>query len=97
MPLLSPLITNPPKLTYPPHDIPYLEEMYPVHASYTVDGITKDARSADLGTRGDGITLDWANPYGPLDPVPSDATELIFTIPRFGDWEGPWEFTVSLD
>jgi hypothetical protein len=88
---------HPPETGLSPHDIPYLEDMYPVHASYKVDGATKDAGSADLGTRGDGITLDWAQPYVPLDPVPSDATELIFTIPRFGDWEGPWVFKVPLE
>lgn len=49
------------------------------------------------GSAGDGITLNWAHPYVPLDPVPSDATELIFTIPRFGDWEGPWEFRIPLE
>ena len=88
---------QPPEADISPYDLPYLEDMYPVHASYTVDGITKDARSADFGIRGDGITLEWANPYGPLDPVPSDARELIFTIPRFGDWEGPWVFRVPLE
>jgi len=85
----------------PPHRIPYLNDLRPVHATYTVDGVTKDARSADLDIRGDGIILAWAHPFDPLDPVPGDAKELIFTIPRFGDWkepwEGPWEFRVPLE
>jgi hypothetical protein len=88
---------QPPEADISPYDLPYLEDMYPVQASYTVDGITKDAGSADFGIRGDGITLEWANPYVPLDPVPSDARELIFTIPRFGDWEGPWVFMIPLE
>jgi len=85
----------------PSHRIPYLSDLRPVHATYTVDGVTKDARSADLDIRGDGIILAWAHPFEPLDPVPSDAKELIFNIPRFGDWkepwEGPWEFKVPLE
>jgi len=31
-----------------------------------------------------------------LDPVPSDARELTFTITKFGDWQGPWEFHIPL-
>ena len=81
----------------PPDKLPYLGPMYPVHATYTFDGITKDAGWAGLGAQDDGIRLNWAHPYVPLDPIPSDARELIFAITRFGDWEGPWEFTVSLD
>lgn len=81
----------------PPHRIPYLSDLRPVHATYTFDGVTKDARSADLDIRGDGIILAWAHPFEPLDPVPADAKELTFTIPRFGDWEGPWEFKIPLE
>ena len=81
----------------PPHRLPYLSDMPEVHATYTVDGITKDALWADLGTRGDGITLAWANPFAPIDPVPSDAKDLTFIITQFGDWEGPWEFKIPLD
>ncbi len=80
-----------------PRRLPYLRDMRPVHATYTVDGISKYAAGADLGIRGDGITLTWAHPFEPLDPIPSDVRELIFIITRFGDWEGPWEFKVPLE
>ena len=81
----------------PPHRIPYLSDLRPVHATYTVDGISKYAAGADLGIRGDGITLIWAHPFEPLDPVQTDARELIFTIPRFDDCEGRWEFKIPLE
>ncbi len=81
----------------PPHRVPYLSDLRPVHATYTVDEFLKYAAGADLDIRGDGIILAWAHPFEPLDPVPGDAKELIFTIPRFGDWEGPWEFKVPLE
>ncbi len=31
-----------------------------------------------------------------LNPVPSEATTLTFTITRIGDLEGPWVFEISL-
>ena len=71
--------------------------MIPVHAEYSFDSVTKDAGYCGCGTRGDGITLKWSHPYEPLDPVPSDARELTFTITHFGDIEGPWEFKVPLE
>ena len=71
--------------------------MVPVRARYSFDGITKDAGLAGWGTRRDGVELKWGRPDQPLDPVPSDASELTFTITRFGDWEGPWEFKVPLE
>jgi len=66
-------------------------------AEYSFDGIAKDAGFAGYGTRGDGIKLIWGSPDRLLDPVPADAKELTFTITRFGDVEGPWEFRVPLE
>ncbi|MBI4303328.1 MAG: hypothetical protein HY665_03185 [Chloroflexi bacterium] len=81
---------------------------YPLHqglewivegaARYTVDGITKDAGiSYKTGSPENGVQLQW-NP-GNLDPIPSDAKKLTFTITRLrwlNNWEGPWEFTIPL-
>ena len=77
----------------PPDKLPYLGPMYPVHATYAFNGITKDAGLASLGTQGDGIRLSWDE----LDPIPGDAKELTFTITKFGEWEGCWEFRVPLE
>jgi hypothetical protein len=41
--------------------------------------------------------LRWGYDLARLDPVPSDARKLTFTITRLGDWEGPWEFHVPLE
>ncbi len=71
--------------------------MVPVHAQYTVDGVTKDAGYSGIGAHGDGIRLIWGYHEAWLDPVPSDAKELTFTITRFGDWQGPWEFFIPLE
>ncbi len=77
-------------LSYP------LKEMNPALAEYTVNGTTNYARYSTLTYQDDGIELTWgySEPY--LDPVPSDATELVFTIISFGEWQGPWEFIVPL-
>lgn len=72
-------------------------DMVPVRAQYNVDGITKDAGYSGIGIHENGIRLTWGHYVGHLDPVPSDAKELTFTITRFGDWEGPWEFKVPLE
>ena len=77
----------------PPHKLPYLGPMYPVRATYTVDGITKNAGWAGLGAQGDGIRLSWDE----IDPLPSGARELTFTITSFGDLSGPWEFFIPLE
>lgn len=68
-------------------------DMVPVHDKYTVDSVIKDAGWSGIGVHGDGIRLIWAHPAQPLDPVPSDAKELTFTITRFGDWE----FSIPLE
>jgi hypothetical protein len=71
--------------------------MTAVHARYFFDGITKDAGLSGWGARDDGIKLIWGAPDRPLDSIPSDAQELTFTITRFGDTEGPWEFKIPLE
>ena len=69
---------------------------YPAVAEYTINGITKYAGYAEGTLLGNGIRLTWGYPQSYLDPVPSDATEIVFTIISFGDWQGPWEFIISL-
>jgi len=71
---------------------PPLPKMIPILAQYTVDGSTKDASYAAERLSAQGTELIWDN----LDPVPSDAKELTFSITEFGDWQGPWEFHISL-
>jgi hypothetical protein len=67
----------------------------PACAQYIVDGAIKDAGTAGMRYCDDGIRLRWGHDTG-LDPVPSDAKELTFTITEFGDWQGPWEFRIPL-
>lgn len=71
--------------------------MVPVHAQYTVDGVTKDAGNAGVRFLANSVELAWGYHGAWLDPVPSDAKELIFTITRFGDLEGPWQFFIPLE
>ncbi len=66
-------------------------------AEYTVGGITKYAGTAGFNNKDNGIGLVWKVGPGQLDPVPSDAKELTFTITQLNDWQGPWEFTVPLE
>lgn len=68
-----------------------------VRAQYTVDGVIKDAGPAGMRYLTNGIRLSWGYDVARLDPVPSDAKELVFTITSFGDWEGPWEFSIPLE
>ncbi|MDD5501048.1 MAG: hypothetical protein PHH57_05105 [Candidatus Omnitrophica bacterium] len=65
-------------------------------AEYTVNGATKYAGTAGFKTQGDGIGLIWGGGPGKLDPVPSDAKEMTFTITQLNDWEGPWIFQIPL-
>ncbi|MEA3442031.1 MAG: hypothetical protein U9R04_00860 [Chloroflexota bacterium] len=69
-----------------------LAKLIPIHAQYTVDGSAKDAGYAAERLLDQGTELIWNN----LDPLPSDARELTFTITKFGDWQGPWEFNIPL-
>jgi hypothetical protein len=67
------------------------------YALYTVDGITKDAGVAGMRPLEDGLQLHWGYEPEYIDPIPSDAKELTFTITKLGDWEGPWEFKIPLE
>lgn len=82
-------------------DQPTVEDVPPkgrfwVYATYTVDGITRYAGSAQIMAQGPGneLRLMWT---GFLDPVSADASELVFTITEFENVEGPWEFHISLE
>jgi len=74
-----------------------LPPMVPVHAQYTVNGVTKDAGYSSCGAHDNGIRLIWGYHEACLDPIPSDARQLTFTITRFGDLSGPWEFSIPLE
>jgi len=67
-----------------------------VRAQYIVDGVIKDAGPAGMRYLPNGIGLIWGYDLARLDPVPSDVRELTFTITKFGDWQGPWEFEIPL-
>jgi len=66
------------------------------YALYTVDGIIKDAGVAGMRPLEDGLQLHWGYEPENIDPIPSDARELAFTITKLGDWEGHWVFQVPL-
>ncbi len=91
----------PPGYTAPPtgHGLPPMPPTMSVmaKAEYSVGGITKYVGTAGFNTKGDGIKLIWGGGPGKLDPVPSDAQELIFIITQLNDWEGLWEFRVPLE
>jgi len=91
----------PPGYTPPPTG-PALPPMPPLmdvtaSAEYSFDGMTRNAGFAGYRTEGDGIGLVWGGEPHRLDPVPSDAKELTFTITQLNDWQGPWEFKVPLE
>jgi len=66
-------------------------------AEYSIDGDSvKQAFSPTYRYLENGVLLSWGT-HDYLDPVPSNAKELIFRITRLGDWEGPWEFIIPLD
>ena len=89
--------TTPPGFDLPQgHTLPPPKWMIHAWAQYTVNGITRDAGFCGTGFQDDGMRLSWGIGPGWLDPVPSDARELIFTITKFGDWKGPWEFHIPL-
>lgn len=63
-------------------------------ARYIVDGAVKDAGYAEVQYLDDGIRLIWGRYQPYLDPLPSDARELVFII---GDeWQGTWQFSIPL-
>jgi len=66
-------------------------------AEYSFSGVTRNAGTAGFSTKDSGMRLVWGIGMHKLDPVPSDATELVFTITQLNDWQGPWEFKVPLE
>ncbi len=91
----------PPGYTAPPTG-PGLPEMPPPdsvtasRAEYTIGGITKNAGNAGFNTKDNGIKLVWTVGPGRLDPIPSDAKEIIFRVTQLNDRQGPWEFKIPL-
>jgi len=86
----------PPGYTAPPTGLgPSISVM--ARAEYSVGGITKSAGTAGFNTEDNGIRLVWKVGPGKLDPVPSDATEITFTITQINEWQGPWEFGIPLE
>jgi len=63
-------------------------------AEYSLDGgpVTK-AGPSGIGFLEDGMRHSWTH----LDPVPKGTREITFVITKLGDWEGPWEFKISLE
>lgn len=73
----------------------------PAVAEYTANGITGHAGYAEVTYTESGIQLTWVytQPYLQtyLESLPSsNVGELVFVITSFGDWQGPWEFSVPL-
>ena len=68
--------------------------IFPASAQYTVAGVVKDAGGTEIQYLDDGIRLTWGQYQPYLDPVPSDARELVFIIGS--DWPEPWEFSIPL-
>ena len=66
----------------------------PASAWYTVDGVTRDAGYAEVQYLDEGIRLIWGQYQPYLDPLPSDARDLVFVIGN--DWPMPWEFSIPL-
>jgi hypothetical protein len=64
-------------------------------AEYSVDGgAMKQTFPSGTSFLENGMRHTW-DEY--LDPVPKNAKELTFRINELGDWEGPWEFKISLE
>ena len=70
--------------------------MLAAYGQYIVDGLAKESGPAAVSHLDEGIRLRWGYEPEYLDPVPSDAEELVITIASLGDWEGPWEFRIPL-
>ena len=63
-------------------------------AEYTLDGRpTKKVGLSAIGFLENGMRHTWDM----LDPVPKGSKEMTFVITKLGEWEGPWEFHVSLE
>jgi len=89
--------TTPPNYSPPQSSKTHpLKGLVPALAEYTVDGVTIQAKYSELLALEDGIRMIWGQGESYLDPVPSEATELVIRIISFGEWQGPWEFVISL-
>lgn len=69
--------------------------MMELHASaeYSLDdGPMIHPGPSGLGFLENGIRNSWVS-----DPVPNGTKELTFVIIKLGEWEGPWDFLVSLE
>jgi hypothetical protein len=92
----------PPRITggnSPAYDNPWFANL--PAASYSFDGAFKNARTPRGQYLDNGIFWQWGTmpevrPLIPLDPIPDGAKELVFQIPQFGEWQGPWKFNVPL-
>ena len=69
----------------------------PAVAEYTVNGITEYIGYAEVTYTESGIQLTWVYTQPYLESLPGDVGELVFVITSFGDWQGPWEFSVPLN
>jgi hypothetical protein len=78
----------------PQYDSPWFAQL--PQAYYIVDGLLKNARTPGGQFLVDGVKWSWGTERAHLDPLPADAKELVFRIPQFGDWQGPWEFLIPL-
>lgn len=67
----------------------------PFTVEYSTDGAVKNGGLAEMTFLDSGIWLRWGYDTA-IDPIPSDARMLTLTITSFGDWHGPWEFSVPL-
>lgn len=73
--------------------LPAPNMMVNASARYGVDrGLMKDTGPSGSRFLANGIELVWDQ----LDPIPSDARVLTFTITKLGEWLGTWEFEVPL-
>ena len=85
---------TPPGYSFPSgQPLPAPTMMFTGNAEYSVDGgVFKEAGSSGIRPLENGMQHIWEN----LDPVPSDARELVFRVTKLGDWQGSWEFKILL-
>ena len=93
--LVTAFITPPPDYVLLP-GTPALQpsQNYPAAAGYSLDGAwVKDAGFSTVGYFGTGMEHTWYIPQA----LPDNAGFLTFIVHSVGEWEGPWQFEVSLD
>ena len=61
-------------------------------ATYRIDGVNKVAYSPRLKWVGNNLLIAWR-----IDPIPSDAREIVFEVREVGGFIGHWKFWVELD